>query len=373
MPNIYQEKITAFFSLTKGLGGSLVSTISTPAANIARFHVASETIESIDIWTDFPTDGLKRFTVRKNGVDLFPNPVDQLDLAGNAHVEKTGLAISTADGDVISFDLNAVEGRVTAPLYFRLNTSDGGGGASALADLTDVDVSGVADGDNLTFDSGSGLWVPAAPSGGGGGGGLWESFFPNIVAPPSVAGGGWTLPNSTTLVQNGDSVRIDAGSGNDNVKLALRSFPVSNNDYDLKIGFYSAVDKPNGISLQCGVCFHDTTNGQLGLLSQDHAGNPDGVFGLRQNLRANATTGIGFSSTSGLANIPSMPRKITWLRLSRVSGGDKNVYYSANGIDWVSVGTIPFFTNSGGANRIGFYIDGNSELGSISVFSFSLT
>ena len=38
------------------------------------------------------------------------------------------------------------------------------GGASALDDLTDVDTTGVADGDVLTFDTGTSEWVPVAPA-----------------------------------------------------------------------------------------------------------------------------------------------------------------------------------------------------------------
>jgi hypothetical protein len=42
----------------------------------------------------------------------------------------------------------------------------GGGGASDLADLGDVNLAGLSDGDVLTWDSGSSMWVPEAPSGG---------------------------------------------------------------------------------------------------------------------------------------------------------------------------------------------------------------
>jgi hypothetical protein len=45
-------------------------------------------------------------------------------------------------------------------------------GSGALDDLTDVDAAAPSDGDVLTFDSGSGDWIPVAPSGGPGGGGL---------------------------------------------------------------------------------------------------------------------------------------------------------------------------------------------------------
>ncbi len=50
------------------------------------------------------------------------------------------------------------------------SSSSGGSAATALADLTDVDVSGVVDGDTLQYDATYGLWLPVAPSAGGGGG-----------------------------------------------------------------------------------------------------------------------------------------------------------------------------------------------------------
>lgn len=50
----------------------------------------------------------------------------------------------------------------------------------ALADLTDVDLTGQADGDFLSRVSG--VWTPVdAPTGGGGGGGSWTGFTPTVV------------------------------------------------------------------------------------------------------------------------------------------------------------------------------------------------
>lgn len=53
----------------------------------------------------------------------------------------------------------------------------GAGTISALDDVPDVNAPSPSDGDVLTFDSGSGDWVNAAPTGGGGGGGT-----PTVVA-----------------------------------------------------------------------------------------------------------------------------------------------------------------------------------------------
>jgi hypothetical protein len=43
----------------------------------------------------------------------------------------------------------------------------GGNALPALDDLTDVDTSGVADGDTIVFDSGTSTWLPGAGGGGG--------------------------------------------------------------------------------------------------------------------------------------------------------------------------------------------------------------
>ena len=47
--------------------------------------------------------------------------------------------------------------------------SEAAGGVTDLDDLADVDTTGVADGDVLTFDSGSGDWIAGTPSGGSAG------------------------------------------------------------------------------------------------------------------------------------------------------------------------------------------------------------
>ncbi len=81
----------------------------------------------------------------------------------------------------------------------------GGGGATNLDDLGDVDAPSPSDGDVLTFDSGTGDWVPEAPSGGGGGGGGYgpdiEPSSPDAMDdefPGSSLDGIWTWFNQGT-------------------------------------------------------------------------------------------------------------------------------------------------------------------------------
>lgn len=98
--------------------------------------------------------------------------------------------------------------------------SDSSGGATALADLTDVDISGspaIDDGDVLTYEASSGTWVAAAPTGGGSNAfsTIAVSGQSDVVADSSsdtltlVAGSGITI----TTNAGGDSVQIAASGG----------------------------------------------------------------------------------------------------------------------------------------------------------------
>ncbi len=138
----YEEKITLFrttyISKVIGPGGGeqsgFATSIDKVLANVARFKVEAGSIETLDIWTDAPSAGLKRFTLLINGVNQFPVVGDQMDLAAGSHVGKTGLSIDVDDGDTVSFDLNAIEGSITAPLYFRIGLVGTGGGGIIVLD-----------------------------------------------------------------------------------------------------------------------------------------------------------------------------------------------------------------------------------------------
>lgn len=60
-------------------------------------------------------------------------------------------------------------------------TGSGGGGASALADLTDVDLTGLADGDTLVWNSATSKWEPGAGGGGGGLSDLYDQTLNNLA------------------------------------------------------------------------------------------------------------------------------------------------------------------------------------------------
>lgn len=89
------------------------------------------------------------------------NPAATLPLTGAETLPalQAGVDVQLTVQDVI----DAVSGAVTSV--------NGATGAVVLelGDLDDVDVTGVADGDVLTWDAGASEWVPEAPSGGGSG------------------------------------------------------------------------------------------------------------------------------------------------------------------------------------------------------------
>lgn len=71
----------------------------------------------------------------------------------------TGIAITAADGAVLVY--------CDGTNVIAIAAGGGGGGSSTLAADTDVDITSPANGDLLTYDTGSGKWVNDAPSAGG--------------------------------------------------------------------------------------------------------------------------------------------------------------------------------------------------------------
>lgn len=123
-------------------------------------------------------------------------------------VDTTGLA----DGDMMVWDAGTSMWRPIAP--------GAGGGASDLADLSDVDVTGIADGDILIWDASTSTWLPGV-GGGGGGGGM-------VLLGTAVATGGATAALGVTGIPAGYSALKLVYSG--------RSTKASTTD-DLRITF----------------------------------------------------------------------------------------------------------------------------------------
>lgn len=142
--------------------------LTAPANNVARFQVplnGGGTLTRVDAYAANVTgSGYWYINVRVNGVAQFAGESRLKINVDNKHAVLTGLSIAVADNDVISFDVQVAGSATLFPfLQCAATIEDGdGGGSGTLAGLTDVDVSGVMDGDALRFDNGSGLWIPAS-------------------------------------------------------------------------------------------------------------------------------------------------------------------------------------------------------------------
>lgn len=114
---------------------------------------------------------------------------------------------SAADGDVPTYD-GATDRFVPAP-------QAGGGTATALDDLTDVDTSTTApaDGQVLAFDATSGLWLPADATGGGGGASTLDQLTDVDTSTTPPTAGQVLLYDATAALWKPGTVSGGSGGG----------------------------------------------------------------------------------------------------------------------------------------------------------------
>lgn len=159
----------------------------------------------------------------------------------------------------------------------EFTTISGGGGATALDDLTDVVITSPVDGDSLSYDGGSGTWINA--SGGGGG----STVYPRHVtlwpgAYTSIGQGSWSINTNSSSVFSSYYAFGGSASNGDNVSYTV----------DLDAGTY-------GFNL----VHHRNTS--AGIMKIDIDGVEVGSIDLYSGLTWNVTTEItGISiSTAG--------------------------------------------------------------------------
>lgn len=73
----------------------------------------------------------------------------------------SGATVSAGDQVLCLVDASAAGNEATVGANWNIISASGGGGAEELDDLTDVDTSGVSDGDVLAYDNGTSTWKPA--------------------------------------------------------------------------------------------------------------------------------------------------------------------------------------------------------------------
>ena len=235
------------------------------------------------------------------------------------------------------------------------NASDygGGGGSSTLAGLSDVNVSGVSDGQALTYDAASSKWKPG--SGGGGSGAVGTVTIPNYAAPKTtdfptiVTASGATLALSTAKAGMGFLATCSASSG---VHLAMALRAVS--------GAFTAIGRlkfqgKGGTNFQAGLCVRNSANSKV-------------VSVARVNLTSNDTVEVGrwtnettFSAnmvTWGTSTNNEVLEDPFWKITS--DGTTLTFFISANGTDWVQLYSEAISAFLGGVDQVGIMLDTES-------------
>ena len=187
--------------------GGVISSAITPGSTVT---VTPSLVSGTKV-ADYSIDGT-------SGALYAPTPtVDDVEVDGASVVSSGVATINTMTG--ATSQANGTKGLVPAPTttdtdkYLKgdgtWGTPSGGGGASAISDLTDVNLTNLSNGQILKYDSTNQKWVNANESGGGGDVELEET--PLYTTPITVAGT-YTLADD---IENYDFVSFVSGVSNE--------------------------------------------------------------------------------------------------------------------------------------------------------------
>jgi hypothetical protein len=227
-------------------------------------------------------------------------------------------------------------------------TELGGAGAAVLDDLTDVDTTGVADGDVLTYDSGGSEWLPVAPTGGGGGGGRGEyasKYNPDHETPattPAIAdefngsiSGSWAWTTTTPGVLDATTYpgyyHIETTATTHH--WLTRAWAPGATDITLaaKLSVHNIANANTAlVDIGCGSATGSTPAEAAQFRIQPIAGNfyslqaVDTTASVEAGNTARQSNHVGWDISSPM-----------WIRLTRTqSTGVWRYYYSLDGITW---------------------------------------
>jgi hypothetical protein len=265
------------------------------------------------------------------------------------------LASPVTDGDVLTYDSGTGTWTNAPP--------SGGAGSpgsvAALDDLTDVALgSPLTDGEVLTYDSGTGLWTNAAPTGGGGLG-----FLPDFTAPVNGDYAWVNQETATVTVTDAGIVLAGPASAGEDVRGRVKTAPST--PYVITAAFLT-----DALQLQfqgVGLCWRDSSGG----------GIVGASFGFNDAASHGGFSGTAFrvykwNSPTSFSNVyassavsPCYPGPVLWLRIADNST-NRTCAFSTDGVTFTTfhtVGRTDFIT----ADQVGFFINAANATWGISM------
>lgn len=254
---------------------------------------------------------------------------------------------------------------------------------TSVGDHSDVDLTGLADGDVMVFDSGSGDFIAAPLPGGGGGGGTvpdggelgtvltkqsaadqdvawswpgYEGGPPGDV--PTVASFSW-INQDTSTATDGTGAIIFKPQANDEWHYLVKAVPTAPFDIYCRVDMFSLSTAANTSTIFVGgsIVLRDSSDSEVILMSLIW----DRVAGDEQNTYSavvgRRTADITFNAT--------VHNKLTgqlwkWMRVN-VGTTTLTFYVSLDGRNWHSIGTEPIATFIDTVNQYGIGAVGSTN------------
>lgn len=162
---------------------------------------------------------------------------------------------SAGQGDQQLLDYNQLAQQMVST---GVVASAGAVSSNTVAGLSDVDVSAVADGDVFTYDAGSGLWKPVAPSGGGGGG-LFGQVMSALPTAASTGLSAWVNQGGASVADSATGVTITAASNASAQNYRIRKKTAPTAPYTITALMGLTVTTSSAFST-CGLGWYDGSN-----------------------------------------------------------------------------------------------------------------
>jgi len=282
--------------------------------------------------------------------------------AANTAWETVGiLGADGADGaDGVGVPVGGTTGQVLA----KINGTDFNtewvdpttGGASTLASLTDVDLTGLSDGDILVWDAGTSSWVAAAP--GSGGASDLNSLTDVIISTPTTGqvlkynGTNWvndtdnTNPVSTIVADNFNDNSIDgaiwtgAGTGVSETGGMMEITHTAGSSIKTA-NAYNLWDRAVSIKLDTPVTGSSSKASQFAMSSDAFA---TAKYPLMDNYLGNLRCQQGGTGGAGTVHTETFNASVHKYFRFKIQGNGFSYQYSTDGITYYTLVTIPAWT-----------------------------